>query len=527
MILFWIVAILILGGLLAWAAGRRNTKWPRWISIFALGIDLVLVASLWASRSGEASLSNGSSWLVELKWAWIPQFGISFHLAVDGLSLLLIALSVFLGLLSILSSWTEVKTKVGFFHFNLLWVLAGIIGVFLAIDLFLFYFFWELMLVPMYFLIGIWGHENRIYAAFKFFLFTQAGGLAMLVSILALYFVHGNNTGIYSFDYMELLGTTIGQTAGFWIMLGFVLAFIVKMAVVPFHSWLPDAHAQAPTAGSVILAGLLLKTGAYGLLRFAFPLFPLNMSKIAPVGMALGVAGILYGAKLAFAQRDLKRLVAYTSVSHMGFVMLGIFALNQLAWQGVVMQMICHGISTGALFILAGALQERIGTRDMSRMGGLWEKTPRLGAATLIFALASLGLPGLGNFIAEFLVLIGSFRTSVLLAVLGSLGFLASTIYALSMVQRIFHGAKIEEWTLTDLNLREIFVVGLLVIAIVWLGAYPQPVLTTSKGALLGIQAHSASLSAVRSPRAAVIKEIRAESSGLSAKGREGRGGSL
>lgn len=491
MMLFWLLAVLVAGGLLSWAAGRRNEHWPRWVAAGALGADLVLVVSVWIRNYGHLSLLRGPSWILEMRWDWIPRFGISFHLAMDGLSLLLVVLTVFLGFLAVLGSWTEVRARAGFFHLNLLWVLAGIVGVFLAIDMFLFYFFWEMMLVPMFFLIGVWGHEKRIPAAFKFFLFTQAGGLAMLFSILALYFIHGGVTGAYTFEYSELMGTPLGAAAP-WIMLGFLLAFIIKAAGVPVHSWLPDAHAQAPTAGSVILAGLLLKTGAYGLIRFVLPLSPPTLRSFAPVGMVLGVAGILYGAKLAFAQSDLKRMIAYTSVNHMGFVLLGIFSLDGTALQGVVLQMLCHGISTGALFILAGVIAERLQTRELGGMGGLWEQVPRMGAVGLLFAMASLGLPGLGNFVAEFLILLGSFRTAPIFAGLASLGLIASTVYALGLFQKIFYGPKIGDSRLRDLNPREIAVFGFLALAIVWLGLYPQPVINTSRAAVAGIQSSAA-----------------------------------
>ena len=303
-----------------------------------------------------------------------------------------------------------------------MWVLAGIVGVFLAVDLFLFYFAWELMLIPMYFLIVIWGHERRVYAAMKFFLFTQFSGLLMLIAILALYFIHHQATGVYTFEYSELLGTQLSPGAELWIMLGFFVAFAVKLPVVPLHTWLPDAHTEAPTAGSVILAGLLLKTGAYGLLRFVIPLFPHAAHEFTPVALVLAVIGIVYGAVMAFSQTDLKRLVAYTSVSHLGFVLLGIFSWNPLALQGAIMTMICHGLSTGALFILVGGLQERIHTRDLERMGGLWTVAPRLSGAALFFSLASLGLPGLGDFVGEFLVLLGSYKISVTITVVASLG---------------------------------------------------------------------------------------------------------
>jgi NADH-quinone oxidoreductase subunit M len=420
-------------------------------------------------------------WWVEYKMNWIPTFGISLHLAIDGLSMLLLILTFFLGLVSVLISWKEIHEKTGFFHFNTLMILAGITGVFLSMDLFLFYFFWELMLVPMYFLISIWGHENRIYASYKFFIYTQASGLLMFLSILALYFIHGRNTGIYTFDYEQLLGTSMPATVSYILMLGFLAAFLVKLPVVPLHNWLPDAHTEAPTAGSVILAGLLLKTGAYGLLRFVLPLFPASSVSFAPIGMLLGVIGILYGAKLAFSQTDLKRLVAYTSVSHMGFVILGVYAFNEIAFQGVIMQMIAHAISTGALFILVGQLYERLHTRDINKMGGLLKKVPVMGAMGLIFAMASLGLPGLGNFIAEFLILTGTFRASILMTCLASTGLVAATIYALRIVQKVFLGNENTDWKINDLSIREKIITGIMVIIIIYLGLFPQKVIDTAK----------------------------------------------
>jgi NADH-quinone oxidoreductase subunit M len=478
MILAWMIIILLLGGVGAWAANRFGALWSRSLSLVALAIDLALALVVVASPNRE---SGTGRWLVQLNYNWIPQFGISFHLGLDGLSLLLVFLTLFLGLISVLCSWNEVREHVGFFHFNLLWILSGIIGVFLALDLFLFYFFWELMLVPMYFLIGIWGHENRIYAAIKFFLFTQASGLLMLIAIVGLYFVHGRATGIYTFDYLQLLGTSMSPAVAMWLMLGFFIAFAVKLPAIPFHSWLPDAHTEAPTAGSVILAGLLLKTGAYGLLRFVVPLFPDAARVFAPVAMVIAVIGILYGAMLAFAQTDLKRLVAYTSISHMGFVLLGVFALNGLAMQGAVIQILCHGISTGALFVLVGALDERIHTRNLDQMGGLWAVVPRMGGVTMLFALASLGLPGLGNFVGEFLVLFGSYRANIPLTVLATVGIIFATVYSLWIIQRAFHGPMREYPKLRDLSPREVGITALLIAAIVWLGFAPQPVFNTAR----------------------------------------------
>ncbi|MBU6481891.1 MAG: NADH-quinone oxidoreductase subunit M [Nitrospirae bacterium] len=479
MMLVWLIVIPLVAGMLAWLTARWSTQLPRWISLAAAVLDLVLTLVLWM-RSGSAVAAGAATvWFAEVDWTWVPRFGIHFHLGVDGLSLLMLGLTCVLGLMSVLCSWTEIREQVGFFHFNLMWMLAGIAGVFLALDLFLFYFAWELMLIPMYFLIAIWGHERRIYAAIKFLLFTQLSGLLMLIAILALYFMHYQTTGVYTFQYGDLLGAQLTPEAERWIMLGFVLAFAVKLPVVPLHTWLSDAHSEAPTAGSVILAGLLLKTGAYGLLRFVLPLFPHAAHEVTPVALVLAVLGIAYGAVMAFAQTDLKRLVAYTSVSHLGFVLLGIFSWNPFGLQGAVMTMICHGLSTGALFILVGALQERTHTRDMDRMGGLWITVPRFSGAALFFALASLGLPGLGDFVGEFLVLLGAYQLSVGITVVAALGILASTLYALRMVQRVFHGENTQRWQLQDLSPREALIIAPMIAALLWLGLYPQPILNT------------------------------------------------
>jgi NADH-quinone oxidoreductase subunit M len=478
MILAGMIVLLMSCGLLAWLAGRWNNTLPRIISLAGISIQLIVVAWIWLTHQ-QGSVTG--PWIMSYAHSWIPAFGIQLKLAVDGLSLLMIALTAFLGLLAVLASWKEINKRVGFFHFNLLFVLAGISGVFLSLDLFLFYFSWEVMLIPMYFLISIWGNENRVYAAYKFFLFTQASGLLMLLSILGLYFIHGRNTGVFTFDYEQLLGTVMTPQTAFLLMLGFVIAFVVKLSTVPFHSWLPDAHTQAPTAGSVILAGLLLKTGAYGLIRFVLPLFPQASHQFAPVAMVLGVISILYGAKLAFAQTDFKRLIAYISVSHMGFILLGIYAFNQMAMQGVVMQMVAHGISTGALFIIAGALHERIQTRELSQMGGLWAKVPRMSAMALVFVMASLGLPGLGNFVAEILILTGAFFASKTLTIIATLGLVAATVYALRIMQKVFYGKERQPRQVADFSIREMAIMLALVIAIIWLGLFPSAVFSTSK----------------------------------------------
>ncbi len=481
MILVFLLFMLMAGGLIALLAGRWNKNLPRWIALCALVLGFIALINLWIWNYNNVDFSRADGWIIGYQLDWIPSFGISFHLAIDGLSLLLLVLTYFLGIIAVLCSWNEIKDRVSFYYFNLLWLLAGVAGVFMAMDLFLFYFFWEVMLIPMYFLIGIWGSENREYAAYKFFIFTQISGLMMLLSILGLYFIHGDQTGIYSFNYFELIGTETSPVIAFWLMMGFILAFAVKLPVLPLHSWLPDAHSEAPTAGSLILAGLLLKTGAYGILRFVLPLFPEAAREVAPWAMLLGVIGIIYGAVLAYAQTDLKRLVAYTSVSHMGFVLLGIFAFNQLALQGVVMQLVTHAISTGALFIIAGMIKERLHTRDINQMGGLWMQMPQMGAIAIVFAMASLGLPGLGNFIAEFLILLGAFKVNMVMTIIATTGLIYSAIYALRILQKVFMGPPLRaEVFVPDFSWREIVVMATLSLTIVWLGLYPQPVINTA-----------------------------------------------
>ncbi|MCO6441303.1 MAG: NADH-quinone oxidoreductase subunit M [Nitrococcus mobilis] len=489
MTLAWLIAIPLGGAVLAWLAGGFAGPWPRLIALAALALDLALALSLCWNHPLSLALPGNDSWLMRLDLPWIPRFGISLLLAVDGLSLILVLLTLVLGLVSVAASWTEIRARVGFFHFNLLATLAGVIGVFLALDLFLFFFFWEVMLIPMYFLIGIWGHENRVYSTLKFFIFTQASGLLMLLSIVALALVHQRQSGVLSFSYFDLLGTSLAPDSALLLMLGFFLAFAVKLPMVPFHTWLPDAHTDAPSAGSVILAGVLLKSGAYGLLRFITPLFPEAAAQFTPVVMALAVIGILYGGLVAFAQSDFKRLVAYTSISHMGFVLLGVFAWNELALQGVVVQIIAHGLSTGALFIIAGALQERLHTRELARMGGgIWSLAPRLSAVGLFFALASLGLPGLANFIGEFLVLAGAYQTSAGVTAVAAAGLVVAAIYALWLVQQAFHGVAPQGLALADLDAREMTVLGVMIGLVVWLGVNPQPVLNLAAPALDGLQ---------------------------------------
>lgn len=482
MILFALICVLLLGGFAAWFSERWSPVAPRWAAIVTLTVEVLLLVLPCSAAEHADGLS--SAWFADFYGPWIPRFGIGFHLAMDGLSLLLTALTLLLGFMAVSSSWTEIKNRQGFFFFNLLSCLAGTVGVFLAVDLFLFFFFWELMIIPMYFLISIWGHENRTYAAIKFFIFTQVSSLLLLLAIIGLALIHHNHSGAYSFDYFELLNMALDPDVAFWLMLGFFIAFTVKLPAVPFHTWLPDAHTQAPTGGSVILAGVMLKTGAYGLLRFVIPLFPDAAQQFAPVAMTLGAVSVLYAAVMAFAQSDLKRLIAYTSISHMGFIVLGVFSWNVLALQGSVVTMLAHGISASALFMIAGALQERLQTREMGYMGGLWTTLPRLSALALFFAVASLGLPGLGNFIGEFLVLQGAFGVNSVVSSVTTLVLILAPVYALILMQKAFYGPLSQHASLSDVGRREWASLGLLVLASAWLGLSPQTILNVSSPAL-------------------------------------------
>ncbi len=487
MTLALILLVMLLGGVAAAWAGGGSPRAARVVALVTLSVASLLAVTLLPGVSHLTGMP-GASWVSEVNLHWIPRFGIGFHLAVDGFSLLLILLTLFLGFICVLVSWEEIRERVGFFHLNLLWTLAGVVGVFSALDLFLFFVFWEVMLVPMYFLISIWGHERRAYAAMKFFIFTQASSLLMLIAMVCLVLLHYDVTGHLTFDYLDLLQAQPAP-ASFWLMAGFFIAFAVKLPTVPWHTWLPDAHTQAPTAGSVILAGVLLKTGGYGLVRFVIPLFPDAALAFTPGAMLLGITGILYGALLAFAQDDFKRLVAYSSISHMGFVLVGVFAWNAVALNGAVMQMLAHGISTSALFAMAGLLQHRLHTRDMCAMGGLWSRAPRLCAVALFFVVASVGMPGLGNFIGEFLVLWGTFQHSVPAAVFAGLGLVVGAVYSLRLVQRAFHGPDAAAPPLAELDRRELSLFAALAFAILWLGLVPNAFLAIADPSLVWLDA--------------------------------------
>jgi NADH-quinone oxidoreductase subunit M len=417
-----------------------------------------------------------------LPWIQVAGWNIRFAMGIDGLSILLVLLTTFLTPISILSTWAAVQERVKDFMIFFLLLEVGMLGVFLAQDLFLFYIFWEFTLVPMYFLIGIWGGPRRIYAAIKFFLYTMAGSILMLLAILWL--------GIYqgTFSVPELIAKGgIPANLQLWLFLAFAAAFAIKVPMWPLHSWLPDAHVEAPTAGSVILAGVLLKMGTYGFLRFNLPMFPEAAVKAAPWMALLAVIGIIYGAAVSYAQKDIKKLVAYSSVSHLGFVMLGLFALNPQGIEGGILQMINHGLSTGALFLLVGMVYEQTHTREFSVYGGLWKVMPIFGTVMLIVSLSSMGLPGLNGFIGEFAILLGAFGSTAIgspwFAGLAAAGVIMAAIYILYMFQKIFLGpegsivkeVKEHGHSLRDLNWREVITVTPLLVLIFWIGLYPKP----------------------------------------------------
>ena len=454
---------------------KEALRWTALVtSLITFGLSLVMLAQF---RTGEPGIQ------LEVLAPWIQvgsKWNINFHLGVDGVSVLLILLTTFLTPLSIASTWAAIEERVKEFMIFFLLLEVGMLGVFVALDLFLFYIFWEFTLVPMYFLIGIWGGPRKIYAAIKFFLYTMAGSILMLLAILWL----GISQGTFSVTELRAMGG-IPANIQWWLFWAFAAAFAIKVPIWPLHSWLPDAHVEAPTAGSVILAGVLLKLGTYGFVRFNLGLFPQAAVQAAPIVGVLAVIGILYGAIVSYAQTDAKKLVAYSSVSHLGFVMLGLFALNPQGIQGAILQMINHGLSTGALFLLVGVIYERRHTRELAQFGGLWKVMPLYGTFMLIVALSSMGLPGLNGFIGEFAILLGAWGAGQAGGALGSYwfaglsaaGVILAAVYMLWMFQKMFLGEVTNEKNrgLADLNRREIAILVPVLIMIFWIGLYPKP----------------------------------------------------
>ena len=458
------------------ASGAAAT--PRAIALVTFAIEFVVSLGLWWSLE-----PANPAWQSVVDFPWIPSWGIRFTIGVDGISVMMILLTTFIMLLSIGGSWTSIRTRTHSYYALLLVMTTGMLGVFMALDLFLFYVMWEVMLIPMYFIIGVWGGDRRIYASIKFFIYTFLGSLLMLVAILYLW-LHAQNivTHQSSFGYDYLMQhALIGSRQALWLFAAFFVAFAVKVPMFPLHTWLPDAHTEAPTAGSVILAGIMLKMGTYGFLRFALPLFPdASMTPwVRSIILGLAVIGIIYGALVSMVQPDFKRLVAYSSVSHLGFVMLGIFALTLQSVQGALMVMINHGISTGALFLLIGMLYERRHTRLLSAYGGIARVVPMFAVLLTLVSLSSIGLPGTNGFVGEFLVLIGAFKSEPMFAFIATIGVILAACYLLWAIQRIIYTPldKPENEHVPDLNRRELGIMGALAIVILWIGIYPAPIL--------------------------------------------------
>ncbi|HTO90760.1 MAG TPA: NADH-quinone oxidoreductase subunit M [Candidatus Sulfotelmatobacter sp.] len=452
----------------------------RWAMVVSLA-EFLFSLPLWWRFQPQAT-----GWQFPETHRWLPALGAEYALGVDGISLLLVLLTTLITFVAVLGSWTAVENRVREFYALLLALETGMLGTFLARDLLLFYVFWEAMLVPMYLLIGVWGGARRRYAAIKFFLYTMAGSVLMLVAILWLYFYQRGITGVPTFSLDAFYAIAIPAPMQMALFLAFAVAFAIKVPMFPFHTWLPDAHVEAPTAGSVILAAVLLKMGTYGFIRFAIPLFPVASERFAPWIVALAIIGIVYGALVAMVQPDLKKLVAYSSVSHLGFCMLGMYAMNPQGLAGSMMQMLNHGISTGALFLLVGVVYERRHTRLISDFGGLWKPLPVFATVFLIVMLSSIGLPGLNGFVGEFLVLIGAFRTQHAWAIWAASGVILSAVYMLWMFQRVIFGpvTHSENEKLSDLTLREKLVFAPLLVLILWMGVMPQPFLDRMQPAL-------------------------------------------
>jgi NADH-quinone oxidoreductase subunit M len=443
--------------------------------------DFLLAVPLWFEFDRDGALFQFRE-----SASWIDTIGVRYEFGIDGMALLLVLLTTLLGVLACLSSWQAIVGREREYYVFLLLLQTGMLGVFMALDVFLFYVFWEVMLVPMYFLIGIWGGPRRLYAAIKFFLYTLLGSVLMLLGILALYFFNAGgllgwrglgNAESFSLEQWHQIGAQIPPELQFWIFLALFFGFAIKVPMVPFHTWLPDAHVEAPTAGSVILAGVLLKMGTYGFVRFSLPILPDASRQAVPWVAALAIIGILYGALVAMAQKDMKKLVAYSSVSHLGFVMLGLFALNPAGLNGGILQMINHGLSTGALFLLVGVLYERRHTRMIADFGGLGAVMPRYATVFLVITLASIGLPALNGFIGEFTILVGAFQRSWWWALSAVLGIVLGAAYMLSLYQRVFFGPvrDAENSRLPDLSRRELATLLPIVALCFWIGLYPRP----------------------------------------------------
>jgi NADH-quinone oxidoreductase subunit M len=467
---------------------KQSESTAKWIALATSVVTFALSLPLFFGFDKSKGLyANGLADLLQYEFSvpWIETFNINFHIGLDGISLLLVMLTTFLTPLCIWGSFASIKTRVRGYYIAFLALETGMIGVFASMDLVLFYVFWEAMLIPMYMLIGVWGGQNRVYAAVKFILYTMVGSLLMLVGIIWLYF--NGVPGEHTFDLVKIfMHADLSMKAQSYLFGAFALAFAIKVPMFPFHTWLPDAHTEAPTAGSIILAGVLLKMGTYGFIRFCIPLFPAAAKEYATLISILAIIGIIYGALVSMMQTDMKKLVAYSSVSHLGFVMLGLFAFNMQGLQGGVIQMVNHGLSTGALFFLVGVIYERRHTRMISEYGGIAKVMPVYATFFMIVVLSSIGLPGLNGFVGEFLILVGAFKAKAVFGILAASGVIFAAVYLLWMYQRVFFGEVVKEANkkLTDLTFTEKAILTLLLIFIVWIGVHPTTFLSISENSV-------------------------------------------
>ncbi|CAL4320086.1 NADH-quinone oxidoreductase subunit M [Buchnera aphidicola] len=467
---------------------------PRLIALIGMGLTLFITIVIWQTENYNFfQMDNYFAANHQFVSSWIPRFGIEFNIAIDGVSLLMVFLTSFLGIIGILCAWNDIHENTGFFYFNLMLVLTGILGVFIAYDLFLFFCFWELILVPMYFLIILWGRktntgQKRCAAANKFFMYTQSSGVLILIAILGLVYTDYQSTHVLTFNYNSLINTPMSLRREYFFMLCFFIAFAVKMPIFPFHGWLPDVHSNSPTCGALDIVGVLLKTAPYALLRYSIVLFPHASRHFSIIAMCLGLISIFYGAIVAFAQTDIKRVIAYSSISHMGLIIIALYSNSIMAFQGAIVQMLSNSITSSSLCVLSGQLYKRFKTHDIRQMGGVWEYIFWIPAFTLFFSLANLGLPGTGNFIGEFLILISVFQIFPIISIISTIGLFLSMLYSLNMIQKIYYGVSQKKFLLSPVSIQELWIVLVLIFSLIFIGLQPQTILEISQYSLINIK---------------------------------------
>jgi len=493
MLLSLLIIIPFFSGFSAFFSYKLNKNFPRWIALLGIILTLLVIVQCFFQKDYHLYESGYyPNWDKQLIVPWISRFGIEFNIAIDGFSIIMLFFTSFLSIIAVLCAWNEIKKNEGFFYLNFMLVLTGIIGVFISLDLFLFFCFWEVMLLPMYFLIVLWSDQiekkNNFLAANKFFLYGQISGLILLSSILLLVFNYYQNTNILTFNYNLLINAPINSYIEYIVMIGFFLAFSIKMPIVPFHGWLPDTHSQSVSCGTVEIIGVLLKTAPYALLRYNLVLFPSSTEKFSIIAIFLGLFSIFYGAWIAFSQKNVKKLIAYSSISHMGLILIAIYSDNEIAIQGAVIQILSNSITTAALCILSGQIYKRFKTYNIDDMGGLWSCIYWIPGFSLFFSLANLGIPGTGNFIGEFLILSGIFQVFPLVSILATIGIVFSSIYSLNMIQKMFYGPCKKQFSMFSINKKELWTILTLIFILLFIGLNPQKIIDISYNSIHNIQ---------------------------------------